>query len=207
MQTLHYNLAFLEAVLSNPNLYLEPYLQQLLPTILTSLLSVSFSSHTVSTPEELDDEFIVRRHAGSLLSSLLSKYSASYPTLRSRVLKTLLRALLEKRQSSSSASGAGSRWGAVLTLRSMGSEPTRALLAANVVPIGDALAADERAGDALRVDKVVAEATVRSSLSLPGVRELTESSSPSLRTWRPTRGRFLPKNHWKKKSGRPLLPD
>lgn len=165
MQTLQCSLDFLEAVLSNPNLFLEPYLQQVLPTILTCLLSTSFSPipSPSGPPAPLDDEHSIRLHSGSLLASLIQKYGSSYPTLRARVLKTLLRASVEKRTSSAAgaSSGAGSRWGAALALKSLGAEASRTLLAANVAAVGEALAADIRAGDSERANKVLIEISVR----------------------------------------------
>jgi len=107
------------ALLDNERLFVEPYLHQLLPPILsvllTSSLSIShpFSHISLPTPTHL------RKHASSLLSRLLSLHSATYPSLAPRVTKTLLAALLDPGRT------LGTREGAVRGLIGVGREAVK----------------------------------------------------------------------------------
>ncbi|KAL5632606.1 hypothetical protein ACGC1H_005526 [Rhizoctonia solani] len=81
----------LKALLDNKTLFVEPYLHQIMPPVLSILLtaslgsSVSFSSFDTNPPPRH-----VRMHAASLLSHVLNLHGPTYPSLGARVLKTLI---------------------------------------------------------------------------------------------------------------------
>ncbi|CAH7683465.1 TATA box binding protein associated factor-domain-containing protein [Phakopsora pachyrhizi] len=123
----------LESVLSNPHSYLEPYLHQILPCILTCLL---FASSSAITPLERE----IRYTSGSLLSAQLVRYQQLYPTLRTRILKTLTRALI------STNGTEGNRLGALIGLKLLGKEVTSIVLGQNLKAFGECLESDIVAG-------------------------------------------------------------
>ncbi|EPT05360.1 hypothetical protein FOMPIDRAFT_1111798 [Fomitopsis schrenkii] len=85
------------ALLDNPTLFVEPYLHQLLPPILSTLLHSSLPpSHAVH----------LRTSAAQILSRLLTQYSTTYPSLPPRIMKTLLLALISSEKSRSTREGA-----------------------------------------------------------------------------------------------------
>ncbi|BGP46056.1 histone H4-like TAF Taf6, SAGA complex subunit [Rhodotorula kratochvilovae] len=108
------------AMLENPTLFVEPYLHQLTPPILTCLLTSALPpvpSGTYPSPPT------IRTLAASLLHLLLERHAYAYPSLLPRVTKTLLRGL------AGDARGLGGRWGAARGLSGVvvgvGAEPAQ----------------------------------------------------------------------------------
>lgn len=149
MENLRDTMRVLEAVLSNPHSYLEPYLHQILPSILTCLLSCSFSS--APTVDQLERE--IRYTAGSLLKSQLNRYQHSYPTLRTRILKTLTKSLIDPQSTDRN------QLGAIIGVKCLGVEPTKIVLAQNVKAFGEYLdvSLGEGKTDQNRVDNLIKE--------------------------------------------------
>ncbi|KAL0068941.1 histone H4-like TAF Taf6, SAGA complex subunit [Marasmius tenuissimus] len=99
-----------QAVLDNETLFVEPYLHQLLPPLLSTLLHSSLPPSHAS---------ILRTTAAQTLSKLLTKHSTTYPSLSPRIMKTLLLALISPEKS------AGTRDGAIRGLIGVGKEAVR----------------------------------------------------------------------------------
>ncbi|KAF5361710.1 hypothetical protein D9758_007297 [Tetrapyrgos nigripes] len=100
----------ISAILENQTLFVEPYLHQLLPPLLSTLLHSSLPpSHSTS----------LRTSASQTLSRLLTTHSTTYPSLSPRIMKTLLLALISPSKSK------GSREGAVWGLVGVGKEAVR----------------------------------------------------------------------------------
>ncbi|OBZ68864.1 Transcription initiation factor TFIID subunit 6 [Grifola frondosa] len=98
------------ALLDNSTLFVEPYLHQLLPPILSILLHSSLPpSHATH----------LRTTAAQILSHLLTHYSTTYPSLSPRIMKTLLLALISPGKSR------GTREGAIRGLMGVGKEAIR----------------------------------------------------------------------------------
>lgn len=84
-RTLEILLDVVSAILENSTLFIEPYLHQLLPSILSVLLHSSLpSSHAKH----------LRTAAAQTLGRVLTQHSTTYPSLSPRIMKTLLVALL-----------------------------------------------------------------------------------------------------------------
>lgn len=84
-RTLEILLDVTSAILENSTLFIEPYLHQLLPSILSVLLHASLpSSHAKH----------LRTAAAQMLGRVLTQHSTTYPSLSPRIMKTLLVALL-----------------------------------------------------------------------------------------------------------------
>ncbi|CEQ39944.1 SPOSA6832_01503 [Sporobolomyces salmonicolor] len=106
------------AMLENPTLFVEPYLHQLTPPILTCLLT---SALPPVAPDAYPSPPTIRTLAASLLHLLLERHSYAYPSLLPRITKTLLRGLAGESR------GLGGRWGAARGLSGIvvgvGAEP------------------------------------------------------------------------------------
>ncbi|PFH51216.1 hypothetical protein AMATHDRAFT_75077 [Amanita thiersii Skay4041] len=100
----------ISALLENNTLFVEPYLHQILPPILSTLLHSSLPP-THSTQ--------LRTSASQTLSRLLTQHSTTYPSLSPRIMKTLLVALLSPGKSR------GTREGAIRGLVGVGKEAVR----------------------------------------------------------------------------------
>ncbi|KIK92430.1 hypothetical protein PAXRUDRAFT_34527 [Paxillus rubicundulus Ve08.2h10] len=84
-KTLEVLLDVVGAILENTTLFIEPYLHQLLPAILSTLLHSTLPrSHATH----------LRTAAAQTLGRLLTQHSTTYPSLSPRIMKTLLVALL-----------------------------------------------------------------------------------------------------------------
>ncbi|KAH8109298.1 TAF-domain-containing protein [Phellopilus nigrolimitatus] len=98
------------ALLDNNTLFVEPYLHQMLPPLLSVLLHSSLPpSHSTH----------LRVAASQILSHLLTQHSTTYPSLSPRIMKTLLVALIAPGKSR------GTREGAVRGLIGVGKEAVR----------------------------------------------------------------------------------
>ncbi|KAJ7703078.1 TAF-domain-containing protein [Mycena rosella] len=98
------------ALLANRTLFVEPYLHQMLPPILSTLL------HSSLPPTHAT---LLRTSAAQTLSRLLTEHSTTYPSLSPRIMKTLLLALVSPGKSS------GTRHGAIRGLVGIGKEAVR----------------------------------------------------------------------------------
>lgn len=109
-RTLGVLLDVISAILDNNTLFVEPYLHQLLPPILSTLL---YSDLPPAHATHL------RTTASHTLSHLLTQHSTTYPSLPPRIMKTLLVALISPDKSK------GSREGAIRGLMGVGKEAIR----------------------------------------------------------------------------------
>ncbi|KAF4617682.1 hypothetical protein D9613_006266 [Agrocybe pediades] len=109
-RTLEVLLDVISAILDNTTLFVEPYLHQILPPILSILLHSALpTSHTT----------LLRTTASQTLSKLLTQHSTTYPSLSPRIMKTLLLALISGNKS------VGTREGAIRGLVGVGKEAVR----------------------------------------------------------------------------------
>ncbi|KAF7725703.1 hypothetical protein EC973_009420 [Apophysomyces ossiformis] len=129
----HKNLDILEAMLSmsqsllhNKHLFVEPYLHQLIPPILSCLVG-----RTICENPQTQDHWATRHRAAGLLATICNQYGKAYHTLKPRITKTLLRAFLDP------AKPLTTQYGAIIGLYQLGPEVTRVLIAPNVKFYGE----------------------------------------------------------------------
>ncbi|AAW43418.1 hypothetical protein CNBE0210 [Cryptococcus deneoformans B-3501A] len=82
------------ALLANEGLFIEPYMHQLLPPLLSIILTVPLGPHPpqpASSSQPSPTE--IRSRASDVLSKIASTYSPSYPGLIPRLVSTLTKAL------------------------------------------------------------------------------------------------------------------
>ncbi|OAQ34018.1 DUF1546-domain-containing protein [Linnemannia elongata AG-77] len=113
-------MAMVRAILDNDNLFVEPYLHQLMPTILTCVVGKRLGE----SPQE--DHWALRSTATDILLLICNKYGASYHTLQPRVTRTLLRAFLDPEKPLTT------HYGAILGLTRMGNEVFKTLVVPNL---------------------------------------------------------------------------
>ena len=89
LPALHSALQLSAALLTSKSLYIEPYLHQLLPSLLTCLLG----RHLCAEPSE--EHWTLRHQASNLISLVCQRFGATYAALQPRVTRTLLGALLD----------------------------------------------------------------------------------------------------------------
>lgn len=158
----------MEAMLQNTSLFVEPYvrspklaahfpecmlmpcapqLHQLLPSILSILLTSSLGSTSAAQLQQQQQQGFspqaTRQHAASFLSFLLSRYASTYSSLKPRILQTLLRGLVNGCLPDSRNSG--TLLGAILGIRALGRDSVRRVFGArstNLGKVGEALQRD-----------------------------------------------------------------
>ncbi|KAF2455464.1 hypothetical protein BDY21DRAFT_66214 [Lineolata rhizophorae] len=114
----------ISALLDNPSLYLEPYVQSIIPSALTCLIGKRLGSGTEANPLA---HFDLRELVASLINAIARKYGAEYKNLRPRLARTLLKNLLDPNKSF------GSHYGALIGLNGLaGAEGFRTLVLPNL---------------------------------------------------------------------------
>ena len=128
LSTLSSLLSLATALLTSPHLYVEPYLHQLLPSLLTLVLARRLCS------DASDDHWTLRRNAATLLRLVCDKYGRTYNTLQPRITRTLLNALLDTSRS------LPTHYGAVVAITALGIPAIRATLLPYIRPYATLLA-------------------------------------------------------------------
>lgn len=124
-------LEVISALADNKTIFLDPYVHALMPCILTLLLAkrigpVIKDATTKEAQDLVRSQLAVREFAAILLEHIIKVYGSSYSTLRPRVTRTLLRALLD------SSKPMGTHYGALLGLKNMGAEVIKLVLIGNL---------------------------------------------------------------------------
>lgn len=122
----------ISALYDNKTIFLSPYVHALMPCILTLLLAKRIGtpskegSSEEAAQELMKSQFAVREFASVLLEHVLNSYGSSYSTLKPRVARTLLRALLD------ATKPIGTHYGALLGLEKLGPEVIKLVLVGNL---------------------------------------------------------------------------
>ncbi|EME28617.1 transcription initiation factor TFIID subunit D5 [Galdieria sulphuraria] len=96
------------ALITNPNIHIEPYLHQVMPSVLTCILGKKLCSSW------MDPHWHLRDYSSSVLGFIYKHFGPNYATLQTRVTKTLISALLDEKRPLST------RYGAIVGLVSLG---------------------------------------------------------------------------------------
>lgn len=116
-----------DALLSNPTIFIEPYIHHIIPSILTPLLAKRIGPKVPGSDSEFSEEpYAVRDYAASLLQKICATYGSSYHTLKPRVTRTLLKGFMD------TSRPAGAAYGAILGLKALGPEVVRVIVLGNV---------------------------------------------------------------------------
>lgn len=153
-------LEVISALADNKTIFLDPYVHALMPCILTLLLAkrmgpVVKDNDEKSIEESLKSQLAVREFAAILLEHIIKVYGSSYTTLRPRVTRTLLRALLD------STKPVGTHYGALLGLKNMDSEVIKLILVGNL-KVWSKLVIEE--GDKTELEKDILLKTILDTL-------------------------------------------
>ncbi|WVQ79482.1 hypothetical protein IAT38_001581 [Cryptococcus sp. DSM 104549] len=83
------------ALLANEGIFVEPYMHQLLPPLLSIILTVPLGPHPpTSSSGSQPSPFDIRQRAAEVLGKIADTYGKSYPGLVPRLVSTLTKALL-----------------------------------------------------------------------------------------------------------------
>ncbi|GIL54914.1 hypothetical protein Vafri_10612, partial [Volvox africanus] len=119
---LHMVLRVVQALLLNPSVHLEPYLHQLMPPLLTCCMAKALG------PSPTCDHWRLRDSAAALVAQLCGRFGEPFYSLKVKVSKQLLRALLD------GSKPLTSHYGAVVGLAALGHATVRLLLLPQLEP-------------------------------------------------------------------------
>ncbi|XP_056173319.1 transcription initiation factor TFIID subunit 6-like isoform X3 [Syzygium oleosum] len=81
------------SLLQNPHVHIEPYLHQLMPSIITCLVTKRLGNRLT------DNHWELRNMSASLVASICKRYGHVYHNLQPRVIRTLVHAFLDPKKS------------------------------------------------------------------------------------------------------------
>ncbi|GIL82888.1 hypothetical protein Vretimale_8389 [Volvox reticuliferus] len=119
---LHMVLRVVQALLLNASVHLEPYLHQLMPPLLTCCMAKALG------PSPTCDHWRLRDSAAALVAQLCGRFGEPFYSLKVKVSKQLLRALLD------GSKPLTSHYGAVVGLAALGHATVRLLLLPQLEP-------------------------------------------------------------------------
>ncbi|KAI8823471.1 uncharacterized protein EV422DRAFT_565415 [Fimicolochytrium jonesii] len=114
------------ALLDNANLFIEPYLHQLIPNILSCIVGKRLCEDPAT-----EDHWALRRYASQLASYICVTYGGTYQSLQPRVSKTLYKAIVDPARSFAQ------RYGGFVGLAALGDEAVRIVLKKKLGMIGE----------------------------------------------------------------------
>ncbi|KAG2216856.1 hypothetical protein INT45_005223 [Circinella minor] len=114
-------LSMAHSLLNNKHLFVEPYLHQLIPPILTCLVGRTICENPME-----QDHWSIRQRAATLIANICTEYGKSYHTLQPRITKTLLRAFMDP------ARPLTTHYGAIIGLEHLSVEVSRVLILPNI---------------------------------------------------------------------------
>ncbi|CAG8545355.1 6620_t:CDS:10 [Ambispora gerdemannii] len=137
LEVLDYLMNMTKSLLSNETVYLDPHLHQLIPAILTCLVSKRLGLRST------EDHWSLREFAAKIIADIIKRYGPAYHTLKPRITKTLIRALLDPNKSFST------QYGAIVGLSALGPEIIKILMLPNIKTYGAFIRTQTESGDAV----------------------------------------------------------
>ncbi|KAK7340884.1 hypothetical protein VNO77_21601 [Canavalia gladiata] len=108
------------SLLQNPHIHIEPYLHQLMPSVVTCLVAKRLGSRLA------DNHWELRDFTANLVASICKRFGHVYSNLQSRLTKTLLNAFLDPKKALTQ------HYGAIQGLGALGPNVVRLLLLPNL---------------------------------------------------------------------------
>lgn len=103
-----------QALMDNPTLFVDPYITNIVPPIITCLLGRKIGREGV---DSIQDQYRLRDLAASLIGNVVEKYSKSSQELQARVTRTCLKYFLDPGRT------LGQHYGAIEGIRKGGGAP------------------------------------------------------------------------------------
>ncbi|KAJ2001487.1 histone H4-like TAF Taf6, SAGA complex subunit [Coemansia thaxteri] len=120
LETLRTTMSVARALRRNPNLFVEPYMHQLIPSLLTCLVSKRLCERYT------EDHWSLRDSAAEQIAEVCRQFGQSYHTLQTRIARTLLRAFLDPTKPLTT------HYGAIVGLTKLGVSISKVLVLPNI---------------------------------------------------------------------------
>lgn len=108
------------SLLQNPHIHIEPYLHQLMPSVVTCLVAKRLGNRFA------DNHWELRDFTANLVASICKRFGHVYNTLQSRLTKTLVNAFLDPKRTLTQ------HYGAIQGLAALGPSVVRLLILPNL---------------------------------------------------------------------------
>jgi len=118
-------LCMIHALLSSPHLFVDPYLNQLMPAIISCMVG----KRICENPK--DDHWSIRDFAARLMALVCQRYGKAYHTMQPRITKTLLHAFLDVKKPITT------HYGAIVGMSQLGREVIRTVILPNTKAYAD----------------------------------------------------------------------
>ncbi|KAH7533413.1 transcription initiation factor TFIID subunit 6 isoform X2 [Ziziphus jujuba] len=110
------------SLLRNPHIRIEPYLHQLMPSVVTCLVAKSLGNRFT------DNHWELRDFTANLVASICKRFGHVYSTLQTRLTRTLVNAFLDPKRAITQ------HYGAIQGLTALGPNVVRLLILPNLEP-------------------------------------------------------------------------
>lgn len=110
------------SLLHNPHIHIEPYLHQLMPSVVTCLVSKKLGNRIA------DNHWELRDFAANLVALICKRFGHVYHSLQARLTKTLINAFLDPKRALTQ------HYGAIQGLAALGPNMVRLLILPNLEP-------------------------------------------------------------------------
>ncbi len=114
LQTL---IGLVKALVGNEHIFIEPYLHQIMPSVLSCLLGKRLCEDPA-----VEDHWSLREHAAAITATICQRYGNVYGTLIPRVTRTLIKTLLDQEKPLTS------HYGAIVGITALGGRTIEAIL-------------------------------------------------------------------------------
>ncbi|XP_059167584.1 transcription initiation factor TFIID subunit 6-like [Physella acuta] len=164
-----YLMRMVKSLLDNQTIYLDKYLHDLLPTVMTCVVS-----RQLCLRPDMDNHWALRDFAARLVAQICRNYSNNTNNIQARVTKKFSKAI------QSEAAALATIYGALAGLGELGPEVIKSCLLPYICILGDRIKAVNE-GTALNVDKIAAEHIKRQLLKyLPPVLKTFHNSTENV---------------------------
>lgn len=132
LPVLYTMLQVVDALLTNPTLFMDPYVHSVMPSVLTLVLAKKIGpkpGHEESVGDEepiIVSQYTIRDFAASLLARICDKYNEIYQSLKPRAIRTLLKAFMDPTKP------IGTLYGALQGIQALGNEAIRVVVVGNL---------------------------------------------------------------------------
>uniref|UniRef100_A0A0B6ZF79 TAF6 C-terminal HEAT repeat domain-containing protein n=1 Tax=Arion vulgaris TaxID=1028688 RepID=A0A0B6ZF79_9EUPU len=164
-----YLMRMVKSLLDNQTLYLDKYLHNLLPAVMTCVVSKQLCLRP-----DMDNHWALRDFAARLVAQICRNYSNNTNNIQARVTKKFSKAIQSEK------AALATQYGALAGLGELGPEVIKSCLLPYICILGERIKAVNE-GSALNVDKIAAEHVKKQLLKyLPGVLKSFHNSTETV---------------------------
>lgn len=164
-----YLMRMVKSMLDNQTVFLDKYLHDLLPTVMTCVVS-----RQLCMRPDMDNHWALRDFAARLVAHICRNYSNNTNDLQARVTKIFTEAIMNE------TAALATLYGAIAGLGELGTEVIKSCLLPYICLLGERIKSANE-GSALSIDKIAAEHIKKQLMKyLPNVLKAVHTTSDSL---------------------------